>query len=169
MAFPAPTTPPLWPRFIPYESCNVSRGRPRRRTRALAVQKLSSPGFSESTTPQASPSKPTGREPVQRLLVQFQTTTEAAERLGFSRVTICRWCRQGRFPGALKFARAWYIPRGDPREAADFPFETTTDAAERLGVSVPYVIKLIERGHLAGERGPWRSFAVARGAVPREA
>ncbi len=74
---------------------------------------------------------------MQRLLVHFQTTTEAAERLGFSRGTICRWCRQGRFPGALKFGRGWYIPRGDPREAADFPFETTTAAAERLGVSVP--------------------------------
>ena len=106
---------------------------------------------------------------MQRLEVQFLTTTEAAERLGVSRVTICRWCRQGRFPGALKFARAWYIPRGDPREAADFPFETTTDAASRLGVSVPYVIALIERGELAGERGPWRSFAVKSGAMPLSA
>jgi len=106
---------------------------------------------------------------VQRLEVQFLTTTEAAERLGVSRGTICRWCRQGRFPGALKFARAWYIPRGDPREAAGFSFETTTEAAERLGVSVPHIISLIERGQLAGERGPWRSHAVARGAMPLSA
>ena len=106
---------------------------------------------------------------MQRLEEQFETTTESAERLGVSRGTICRWCRQGRVPGALKFARAWYIPRGDPREAADFPFETTTDAAERLGVSVPFVISLIERGNLAGERGPWRSYAVQAGAMPREA
>jgi excisionase family DNA binding protein len=103
---------------------------------------------------------------VQRLSEKFQTTTESAERLGVSRLTICRWCRQGRFPGALKFGRGWYIPRGDPRGAADFPFETTTEAAERLGVSVPYIIALIERGDLAGERGPWRSYAVARGAMP---
>ena len=94
---------------------------------------------------------------------QFETTASAAERLGFSRVTICRWCRQGRFPGALKFARGWYIPR---TVAADFPFESTADAAARLGVSLPYVIALVKRGHLAGERGPWRSYAVARGAVP---
>ncbi len=103
---------------------------------------------------------------MQRLSEKFQTTAEAAKRLGVSRVTICRWCRQGRFPGALKFGRGWYIPRGDPRGAADFPFETTTEAAERLGVSVPYIIALIERGDLAGERGPWRSYAVARGAMP---
>jgi len=100
---------------------------------------------------------------VQRLEEQFETTAESAERLGFARVTICRWCRQGRFPGALKFARGWYIPR---TVASDFPFETTTDAAARLGLSLPYVISLIERGHLAGERGPWRSYAVRSGAVP---
>jgi excisionase family DNA binding protein len=103
---------------------------------------------------------------VQRLAEQFETTAEAAERLGFSRGTIRRWCRQGRFPGALKFARAWYLPR---TVASDFPYETTTAAASRLGVSVPYVIALVERGHLAGERGPWPSYAVARGAMPREA
>jgi hypothetical protein len=33
-------------------------------------------------------------------------------------------------------------------------------------VSLPYVISLVERGHLAGERGPWRSYAVQSGAVP---
>jgi excisionase family DNA binding protein len=103
---------------------------------------------------------------VQRLEVQFETTTEAAERLGVSRVTICRWCRQGCFPGALKFGRGWYLPRTGP---ADFQRETTTEAAARLGVSVPYVISLIERGELAGERGPWRSYAVQSGAMPREA
>ena len=104
-----------------------------------------------------------GDNEVQRLSEKFQTTAEAAKRLGVSRVTICRWCRQGRFPGALKFARGWYIPLTGP---ADFQRETTTAAAERLGVSVPYVISLIERGQLAGERGPWRSYAVARGAMP---
>ena len=103
---------------------------------------------------------------MQRLEEQFETTAESAERLGVSRDTICRWCRQGRFPGALKFARGWYLPR---TVASDFPFETTTEAAERLGVSLPYVISLIERGHLAGERGPWRSYAVQSGAMPREA
>ncbi len=97
---------------------------------------------------------------------QFETTASAAERLGFSRITIRRWCRQGRFPGALKFARAWYLPR---TVASDFPYETTREAAARLGVSLPYVISLVERGHLAGERGPWRSYAVRSGAVPSEA
>jgi excisionase family DNA binding protein len=109
---------------------------------------------------------------VQRLSELFETTEEVAERLGVSRVTICRWCRQGRFPGALKFARGWYIPRGNPgapREAADFPFETTTQAAARLGISLPFVIALVEKGHLAGERGPWRDYAVNSGAMPREA
>ncbi len=106
---------------------------------------------------------------MQRLSELFETTEEAAERLGVSRITICRWCRQGRFPGALKFGRGWYIPRGDPREAADFPFETTTAAARRLGVSVPHIISLIEREHLAGERGPWRSYAVQSGAMPLSA
>ena|GEM_PF-3273987 len=102
---------------------------------------------------------------MQRLEEQFETTMEAAERLGFARVTICRWCRQGRFPGALKFGRGWYIPR---TVASDFPFETTTAAAARLGLSLPYVIALVERGHLAGERGPWRSYAVRSGAMPSE-
>ncbi len=102
-------------------------------------------------------------------LEKFQSTKEAAERWGVAGVTICRWCRQGRFPGALKFGRGWYIPRGDPREAAGFSFETTTEAAKRLGVSLPHIISLIEHGRLAGERGPWRSYAVARGSMPSEA
>ncbi len=106
---------------------------------------------------------------MQRLEEQFQTTIQAAARWGVSRITICRWCRQGRFPGALKFGRGWYIPRGDPREAADFPFETTTGAASRLGISLPHVIALVERGELAGERGPWRSYAVHSGAMPLSA
>jgi hypothetical protein len=104
---------------------------------------------------------------------RFETSQQAAERLGIAVVTLCRWAREGRFPGAVKFARGWYIPRGaKPRRrgygavVGEFNYETTGQAARRLGVSVPHVIKLIECGYLQGERGPWRSYAIPRGALP---
>jgi hypothetical protein len=106
----------------------------------------------------------------------YETSEQAADRLGISVVTLCRWCRQGRFPGALKHGRAWYVPSGmDPQPQGSgcpdeagrrFFYETTTTAARRLGGSRPHIIALVERGHLQAERGPWRSYAIPAGAVP---
>ena len=109
------------------------------------------------------------------LEARFETTQETAQRLDVAPVTVCRWCREGRFPGAAKFARAWYIPRGlHPRRrgsdvgivSSKFEYETTTEAARRLGLSVVYVIKLVEAGLLEGTRGPWLSYAIPKGAEP---
>jgi excisionase family DNA binding protein len=38
------------------------------------------------------------------------TTTEAADRHGVARVTVRRWCQQGKIHGAIRIGRDWMIP-----------------------------------------------------------
>ena len=38
------------------------------------------------------------------------TTTEAADRHGVARVTVRRWCQQGKVRGAVRIGRDWMIP-----------------------------------------------------------
>lgn len=43
----------------------------------------------------------------------FTTTEGAAQRLGVTPRTVRRWAGQGRLPGAVHHAKAWYIPEDE--------------------------------------------------------
>jgi len=43
----------------------------------------------------------------------YLTSQEIADELRISDDSVNRWCRQGKFPGAVKAGKAWRIPRGD--------------------------------------------------------
>ena len=42
--------------------------------------------------------------------MKYETTVQAAQRLGVSSRTICKWARENRIPGALRQGRSWLIP-----------------------------------------------------------
>jgi excisionase family DNA binding protein len=43
-------------------------------------------------------------------MADLLTTRQAADRRGVARVTVRRWCQQGKVRGAIRIGRDWMIP-----------------------------------------------------------
>jgi excisionase family DNA binding protein len=43
-------------------------------------------------------------------MADLLTTRQAADRHGVARVTVRRWCQQGKVRGAIRIGRDWMIP-----------------------------------------------------------
>lgn len=93
------------------------------------------------------------------------TATQAVEHLQCSRRWVKRLAETGRFPGAVKVSSEWVIPAesssgGCPPSGSISACgrDDTTAAAERLGMSMHTVRRLVGGGEFAGafkQQGCW--------------
>lgn len=67
------------------------------------------------------------------MLRDFETSAQAAERLGIDPSQVRRYCEHRRWPGAQKLAGRWVMPTGSFPETADFGRPPTWATPQTVG------------------------------------
>src|SRR5215208_5944030 len=107
----------------------------------------------------------------------YETTMEAAKRLGRHPSYICHLARESRLR-ARKFGNQWHIERGaEPDEELEayapppWGYISVDEAAAALGVSGAWVCNRLREGRIPGIRGGsgWRSWHIPAQALLSEA
>ena len=106
--------------------------------------------------------------------MNYVTVKEAAGRLGYHQSHVRRLCADGRLK-AVKHAGQWYVERNcvSGRRSfsfqglgqSDFPYVSTAELCELLGLSNFAVRRRIKLGRLPAAKDPFRVYAIPRSAL----
>ena len=67
--------------------------------------------------------------------MNFETTQQAADRLGISIHTVRKWAKEDRIPGAVRNGRSWMIPADfKPSDLRQAPSKQASDRPARIAM-----------------------------------